>query len=178
MTRIAVLVGSLRHESKNVQYAKALEKLAPEGVTFHFANLDLPLFNQDLEADFPASAQALKDLLAQADGVLMVTPEYNRSFPGVLKNAIDWASRPWGANSFDGKPAAIVGVSGTLGTTQAQQQLRNVMVYLNTHLLGQPEMYINGGTAYAEDGTLTDEARTYAQNFLNTFVEHISRYES
>lgn len=178
MTRIAVLVGSLRNESKNVRYTKELEKLAPEGVEFVFANLNLPLFNQDLEADFPAEAQAVKDVLAEADGVLLVTPEYNRSFTGVLKNAIDWASRPWGSNSFDGKPTAIVGVSGALGTTQAQQQLRNVMLHLNTHLLGQPEMYINAGTVYTEEGTLTEDARTYAESFMNTFLEHIKRFQS
>jgi chromate reductase, NAD(P)H dehydrogenase (quinone) len=177
MTRIAVLVGSLRNESINMRYAQELEKLAPKGVEFVFANLNLPLFNQDLEADFPAEARAVKDVLAEADGVLIVTPEYNRSFPGVLKNAIDWASRPWGSNSFDAKPVALVGVSGALGTTQAQQQLRNVMLHLNTHLMGQPEMYINGSMLYGEDGSLNDDARSFAEKFLNTFLEHIKRFQ-
>lgn len=178
MTHIAVFVGSLRDDSINLHYAKELEKLAPEGVTFSYADINLPLYNQDLEGAFPASAQSLKDLLAQADGVLIVTPEYNRSFPGVLKNAIDWASRPSGTNSFDGKPTALLGVSGALGTTQAQQQLRNVMLHLNTHLLGQPEMYINAKMVYTESGALTDDARAYAQGFLNTFLNHVKRYEA
>ena len=173
MTSIAVFVGSLRKESINHQYAKHLEALLPEGVAFEYADLDVPLYNQDLEADFPAQAQALKDIVERNDGVLFVTPEYNRSFPAALKNAIDWASRPWGTNSFDGKPAAIVGVSGSLATTQAQQQLRNVLLYLNTKLLGQPEMYINRGVAYDESGHLTEEASAYAQAFLNAFIAHI-----
>lgn len=177
MTSIAVFVGSLRQESINGRYAKALEALLPEGVTFEYADLDVPLYNQDLEADFPAEAQALKDLVARHDGVLFVTPEYNRSFPAALKNGIDWASRPWGTNSFDGKPVAIVGVSGSLATTQAQQQLRNVLIYLNTKLLGQPEMYINAAMAFDESGQLTDEAAAYAKDFLNTFIAHIQRTE-
>lgn len=173
MTQIAVITGSLRKESINRRYVDEIEKLLPEGVSFVHADIDLPLYNTDLESDFPASAQNLKDVVAAADGVLFVTPEYNRSFPGVLKNAIDWASRPWGTNSFDGKPAAIVGVSGALATTQAQQQLRNVLVYLNTKLMGQPEMYINGSVIYDESNTLTADAAQYASDFLAAFIEHI-----
>lgn len=174
MRHIAVLVGSIRNESINKRYAEALEKLLPEGVEFTYANLNLPLFNADLEQDFPAEALAIKRSIEAADGVLFVTPEYNRGIPGVLKNAIDWASRPGGANSFNGKPAAIVGVSGSLGTTQAQQQLRNVLVYLNTKLMGQPEMYINGSIAYGETGELTSEAKQYAQQFIDAFISHIA----
>jgi len=173
MTNIAVFVGSLRADSINKQYAQKLEALLPEGVTFTYANLDVPLYNQDSEADYPASAQALKDVTEQADGVLFLTPEYNRGYPGVLKNAIDWASRPWGTNSFDGKPAAIAGVAGQLGTTQAQQQLRNVLLHLNTKLLGQPEMYINARASLNEAGELTEDATSYAQDFVTAFLKHV-----
>lgn len=178
MTRIVVIVGSLRAQSVNRKYAQKLEELLPEGVTFDYADLNMPLFNEELEADYPAEAQALKEQLKDADGVLFVTPEYNRSFPGVLKNAIDWASRPWGTNSFNGKPAAIVGVSGSLATTQAQQQLRNVLIYLNTKLLGQPEMYINKATIFTDDGNLTDEATSFAQAFLSAYLQHVAYNKS
>ncbi len=172
---IAVIVGSLRNESMNRKYAEDIQQLLPEGAQFDFVDIQLPLFNQDLEAEFPAPAQAMKDIIMRADGVLFVTPEYNRSFPGVLKNAIDWASRPYGANAFDGKPAAIIGVTnGGLGATQAQQQLRNVLLHLNTKLIGQPEMYISRNSAYGDDGQLTAEAKDYAKVFLETFSAHIS----
>lgn len=178
MTRIVVIVGSLRAESINKKYAQQLEARLPEDVQFDYATLQMPLFNEELEANYPAEAQALKDQLKDADGVLFVTPEYNRSFPGVLKNAIDWASRPWGTNSFDGKPAAIVGVSGSLATTQAQQQLRNVLVYLNTKLMGQPETYINKMTTFTEAGELTEEAKAFADSFLSAFLKHVAYNKS
>jgi chromate reductase len=173
MTRIVVFVGSLRAESINRSYASLLEALLPEGVSFDFANLQLPLYSEDLEASFPAEAQAIKDKLRGADGVLFFTPEYNRSFTGVLKNAIDWASRPYGSNSFDGMPAAILGVSGSLGTAQAQQQLRNVLIHLNTKLIGQPEMYINKATTFTDTKQLTDDAKTFAEVFLSIFLKHV-----
>ncbi len=175
MTKIAVLVGSLRAESINKRLATELEKRLPEGVTFEYAEMNLPLYNQDLEANYPAEALALKDLVEGADGVLFVTPEHNRSFPAALKNAIDWASRPWGTNSFNGKPAAIVGASASLATTQAQQQLRNVAIYLNTHLLGQPEMYIDVQRVHDEEGKLSEQAAEQYDVFLKTFIEHIAK---
>jgi len=174
MTKIAVIVGSLRKESINKQFAQELETLLPEGTTFEYADLNMPLYNHDLEADYPAEAQALKTLVESADGVLFVTPEYNRSFPGVLKNAIDWASRPWGTNSFDGKPAAIAGVSASLATTQAQAHLRNVAVYLNTKFMGQPEMYVDHQRAYNEEGVLTEESTERYQTFLDAFLKHVN----
>lgn len=175
MTKIAVFVGSLREGSINKQFAKDIEKLLPEGTTFEYADLNVPLYNGDLEADYPVEAQRLKDIVASADGVLFVTPEYNRSFPGVLKNAIDWASRPYGMNSFDGKPAAIAGVSGPLSTTQAQQALRNSLLYLNTKLMGQPEMYVDNQRVHDEDGQLTADAMEHYQRFVDAFLAHVAR---
>lgn len=172
--KIAVLVGSLSEASINKKLAHSVENLLPEGVEFEYANLDLPLFNYELESEFPSDAKALKDLVESADGVLFVTPEYNRSFSGVLKNAIDWASRPWGENSFDGKPAAIIGASiGATGATQAQSQLRSVAVYLNTKLLGQPEVYFDAGRGFDESGQATDDAKQALQGFADAFVAHV-----
>jgi chromate reductase len=175
MTKIAVLVGSLRSESINKKLASEIEELLPESVTFEYADLNLPLFNQDKEADYPAEAQALKTLIEDADGVLFVTPEHNRSFTAAIKNGIDWASRPWGTNSFDGKPAAIIGASASLATTQAQQQLRNVALYLNTHLLGQPELYVDVQRNHDEQGVPTVEAIEHYQKFLDAFIAHVAK---
>lgn len=176
MTKIAVLVGSLSEASINKKLAKNLAELAPEGVEFVFADLHLPLFDYELESAFPTEAQNLKTLIESADGVLFVTPEYNRSFSGVLKNAIDWASRPWGTNSFDGKPAGIIGASvSPLGATQAQQQLRNVAIYLNTKLLGQPELYVDAARAFNEDGSFTDDAKDMFQGYVDTLIAHVKR---
>lgn len=176
MTKIAVLVGSLREGSLNHQFAKAIEDLLPKDVTFTYASVgELPLFNQDVEASaFPKDAKELKELIETSDGVFVVTPEYNRGYPGVLKNAIDWASRPWGSNSFDGKPAVLAGVSGSaLGTTQAQSQLRNVLIYLNTRLMGQPEAYINGSAFFAADGSVAEDSQEFAERYTQALVRHI-----
>lgn len=174
MTKIAVFVGSLRKDSINRMLARNLEKLAPEGVEFAYADIDLPLYNQDLESDYPQKATALKQLVESADGVLIVTPEYNRSFPGVLKNAIDWASRPWGSNSFNNKPVGLVGTSaGPLGAAQAQSHLRNVLYFLNTKLLGQPEMYVNSSTTFDENGDVVEASREYLTRYIETFVAHV-----
>ena len=144
MTKIAVIVGSLRRESINRKLATALSKLAKPGTEFNFVKIDdVPLFNQDLEPSPPASVTRLKKDIESADGVLIVTPEYNRSIPGVLKNVIDWASRPYGKNSFDGKPTAAIGTSqGAVGTAAGQQHLRSILTYLNVVQMGQPEGYI------------------------------------
>lgn len=159
---------------QSLSLAKGIESLAPEGVNFIYADMDLPLFNQDLEADFPAKAVAIKQVVEQADGVLFVTPEYNRGFSGVLKNAIDWASRPWGKSSFAGKPAAIVGASmGPLGTTQAQSQLRNVLLYLDMKVMGQPEVYFNAITSLDEQGHVVGESREFIKSFAEAFVAHV-----
>ena len=175
MTQIAVFVGSLRADSLNKKLAKNLEDLAPDGTTFAYVDIaSLPLFNEELEVDFPAAARAVKDAVESADGVLFVSPEYNRGVSGVLKNAIDWASRPWGTNSFDGKPAGIIGASGgPLGTGPAQAQLRSIMVYLNTKLLGQPEIYLAGANAaFDEQGVIVETSRESLKQYIDTFVAH------
>lgn len=174
--KIAVLVGSLRSDSINKNLAQNLEKLAAGKAEFIYPSLEVPLFSQDLEAELPASVIELKQAVESADGVLIVTPEYNRSFPGVLKNAIDWASRPYGANSFQGKPAGIVGASpGQTGATQAQAQLRNVLIYLDTQLMGQPELYISAPQAFDDGGGVREESKEFLQNYIDSFIEHIER---
>src|SRR3954447_6921894 len=142
--RIAVVVGSLRRDSFNKQLAGALAKLAPGDLQFATVRIDdLPLYNQDEDAKQAEPVRRLKSEIAAAQGVLFVTPEYNRSVPGVLKNAIDNASRPYGQSAWAGKPAAVVGISvGAIGTALAQQHLRNVLAYLDMPTLGQPEMFI------------------------------------
>jgi chromate reductase len=174
MTKIAVLVGSLRIESINRALAKSLEALAPIGVSFIYPSLNLPLYRQELEEDLPAEVEALKITLEAADGVLIVTPEYNRSFPGVLKNAIDWASRPWGHNSFKDKPTGIVGASASqTGTAQAQSQLRSVMVYLETKLMGQPELYVNTTRTFDKDNNILESSKDYLKSYISAFVSYI-----
>lgn len=176
MTKIAVFVGSLREQSFNKSLALALEKLAGEAVVFEYVDINLPLFNQDLEATYPAEAQRGKDIVEAADGVLFITPEFNRGTPGVLKNAVDWVSRPWGHNSFAGKPVAITGASvGPVGTALAQYSLRQSMTYLDVKLMGAPELMLGGaGEAFDENGVLTDERwLKNTQNFIDTFVAFV-----
>lgn len=178
MTKVAVFVGSIKKDSLNRKLAQAVEKLAPKDITFEYVDISkLPLYNEDLEADFPTTARKLKESIEAADGVLFVTPEYNRGIPGVLKNAIDWASRPWQQSSFEKKPAAIIGASPTPnGTNQAQQQLRNVVLYLNMKLLGQPEVYFNyAAKKFNERGELVEEARDELQQFATVFSEWVEK---
>lgn len=173
MTKIAVFVGSLQEKSFNKLLAKNIEKLAPKGTEFSYIDIgSLPLFNQDLEADFPEEAQKMKDIVEAADGVLFVTPEYNRSIPGVLKNAIDWTSRPWGHNSFDGKPTGIVGASvGPVGTAVAQADLRHIIAYLNVKLLGQPEVYAASAHSYFnESGGVIEAAQESLRTYVDAFI--------
>jgi chromate reductase len=156
---IVALSGSLRKDSFNTALLRALQALAPEGMQIEIVEIgNLPLYSQDEETAFPAVAQALKDKIETADGIIIATPEYNRSIPGVLKNAIDWASRPWGQNSFAGKPVLTMGVSvGKIGTAVAQSHLRQIMVYLDTKVIGQPEFYLGPAQELFGEGGLTDE---------------------
>lgn len=141
---IIALSGSLRQDSHNTRLLRSLQELAPAGMKIEVAGIgDLPLYDQDSEATYPAAAQALKDKVADADGLIIATPEYNRSISGVLKNAIDWVSRPYGQNSFARKPVLVAGVSvGKIGTAVAQSHLKQILVYLDADVIGQPELYL------------------------------------
>jgi chromate reductase len=178
--KIAVLVGSLRADSFNRRLARAVEKLAPGDLAFrHIQINDLPLYSHDFDAAYPATATRLKKDIEGADGLLFVTPEYNRSIPGVLKNAIDIASRPWGTNSFAGKPAAVIGTSiGSTGTAMAQQHLRNVLAYLDVPTLAQPEVFIHfKEDLIADDGSIAnDSTRKFLQGFVDDYVAWIRRF--
>ena len=180
MTTIAVLVGSLRDGSLNKKLAHNLESLAPEGVRFDYVDLNLPLYNEDLEKNFPAEAQAAKDIIDAADGVLFVTPEYNRSIPGVLKNTIDWASRPYQDNSFNGKPLGIVGASGgPIGTAVAQSDLRHIAGFMNMRLMGQPELYVTlGNDKFDEQGNVVESARESMVRYITAYTEWVRRERS
>jgi chromate reductase len=158
---IIALSGSLRKGSSNTALVHALQAFAPENMQIEVVGIgDLPLFNQDDETAFPAAAQALKDKIAAADGLIIATPEYNRSISGVLKNAIDWLSRPYGKNSFAGKPVLTAGVSGgKIGTAVAQSHLRQILTHLDAHVVGQPELYLGpAGEIFDEEGNITDES--------------------
>jgi len=160
MKKYIALSGSLRKESYNTALLQELKNLAPEGVEIHIQDIGtIPLYNSDLENSFPQGVQDLKDIIASADGVIIATPEYNRSIPGVLKNAIDWMSRPYGKNSFSKKPVLILGgSSGPIGTAVAQSHLKQIMVYLDAKLVGQPELYIGSvQDKFNAKGELTDE---------------------
>ncbi|MFC5435639.1 NADPH-dependent FMN reductase [Rhodanobacter umsongensis] len=178
--KIAVFVGSLRKGSFNRQLARAVEKLAPAELVFEHVRIDdLPLYSQDFDAAYPTVASRLKNDVASADALLFVTPEYNRSVPGVLKNAIDIASRPWGTNSFAGKPAAVIGASiGATGTAMAQQHLRNILAYLDMPVLAQPEVFIHfKDDLIADDGTIgNDGTRKFLQGFVDRYVAWITRF--
>lgn len=180
MSNIAVIVGSLQENSLNKRLAKTLESLAPEGMTFTYVDINMPLFNQDVEAAaYPAVAQTAKDAVSAADGVLILTPEYNRGIPGVLKNAIDWISRPYGTNSFAGKPTGVLGISPTpSGTMAAQAGLRPILSFLDTKQLGQPEVYIANATddLFDESGIIVDERWVKNLNvYMTKFSELVNK---
>lgn len=176
---IAVVVGSLRRESFNRRLADALPPLFPDGFELRQLRIDdLPLYNQDDDADPPEAARRLKREIREASGVIFATPEYNRSVSGVLKNALDHASRPYGDSAWAGKPAGIVGVSvGAAGTACAQQHLRAILGYLDMPTLGQPEVYIQAkdGTFDAHGG-LGESTRTFVQGWVDRYVDWVRRH--
>ncbi|HKX42902.1 MAG TPA: NAD(P)H-dependent oxidoreductase [Burkholderiaceae bacterium] len=176
--RIVVLTGSLRRDSYNHLLALAIAKLLPaDFVAQHIRIDDLPLYNQDDDQDMLPQAQRLKREIQAADGLLFVTPEYNRSIPGVLKNAIDIASRPYGTNSFAGKPAGIVGISiGAVGTAVAQQHLRGVLAYLDAPTLAQPEVFLRytEGMLDAWGDIHNDSTRSFLQSWVDAYVAWVN----
>ncbi len=174
---VAVLVGSLRKDSLNRKMAHALAALAAPALSFRQSEIgDLPLYNQDLDQNPPAPWTRLREELRNADAVLFVTPEYNRSVPGVLKNAIDAASRPYGHNAFDGKPGAVISVSpGAIGGFGANHHLRQSLVFLNVPVLQQPEAYVGGAaTLFDDEGGIANEGtRTFLKKFVDAFAKWI-----
>lgn len=176
---IVVVVGSLRKDSFNAKLAKALEKLFPAEFSFTHARIDdLPLYNQDDDAQQSAQVKRLKGEIMAAQGVLFVTPEYNRSVPGVLQNAIDNASRPYGKSAWDGKPAGVIGVSvGPVGTAMAQQHLRNTLAYLNMPTLGQPEAFIhNKEGLYDATGNIGEASLKFLQGWVDQYVAWVKKH--
>ena len=171
--RILGIAGSLRHDSYNRATLRAALELAPEGAAIETFELDgIPGFNQDEEQNPPAKVVELKQRVREADAILFVTPEYNYSVPGVLKNAIDWASRPYGDSAWNGKPAAIMGASvGAIGTARAQYHLRQMMVFLHLGPGNQPEVMIaNASDRFDAQGKLTDEA---AKGFIRQLLQNL-----
>src|SRR5690349_11477197 len=158
---VGYFVGSLARASINRKLALALTRLAPPELALREIPIgDLPLYSYDYDADYPPPARALKEHIAAVDAILFVTPEYNRSIPGGLKNAIDWASRPWGQNSFTRKPSGVIGTSpGAIGTAIAQQQLRSVLGFCNSPQMNAPEAYIQFKPGLIDDdGQVTDSS--------------------
>ena len=177
--RVAVVVGSLRKESLNRKLANALVASAPAPLSLEIAEIgQLPLYNQDDDANPPVPSVAFKQKIAEADAVLFVTPEYNRSVPGVLKNAIDIASRPYGKSAWAGKPAAVISVSpGAIGGFGANHHLRQSLVFLGMPTLQQPEAYIGGAAdLFDESGTIKKpETKQFLDKFLAAFAASIER---
>ena len=180
VNRIVVVAGSIRAESHNKALAAALTKLGPSDFTFDTVRIDdLPLYNQDHDGSPSPQVTRLKGAISAAAGVIFVTPEYNRSIPGVLKNAIDHASRPYGQSAWTGKPAGILGISvGQIGTACAQQHLRTILAYLDMPTLGQPEAYIQVKEGFFDgDGNVAVESsRKFLQNWMDRYVDWIKKH--
>ena len=170
---VGYFVGSLARASINRKLAQALVRLAPEELSFtEITYDDLPLYSYDYDADYPSVARAFKDAIAAVDAVLFVTPEYNRSIPGALKNAIDWASRPYGQNAFTRKPSAVIGASpGKIGTAVGQQHLRSVLGFCNSPQMNAPEAYIQFTPGLiTDDGEVTDPT---TEDFLRDYMAEL-----
>jgi chromate reductase len=177
--KVGYLIGSLAKDSINRKLAKALVKLAPPHLEMTEISFKrLPLYSHDYDADYPPVARSFKDELAAVDAVLFVTPEYNRSIPGGLKNAIDWASRPYGKNSFTRKPSAVIGTSpGSIGTAVAQQSLRSVLSFCNSPQMNAPEAYIQFTPGLiTDDGEVTVEStEQFLRGFMESYAAFIAR---
>ena len=177
--QIVVVVGSLRKDSFNRMLANAIVKLAPAEFSFKHVQIDdLPLYNQDDDTNPPESVKRLKAEIVASHGLLFVTPEYNRSIPGVLKNAIDHASRPYSQSAWAGKPAGVLGVSvGAMGTAMAQQHLRNMLAYLDVPTLGQPEAFIQAKDGlFDADGNIAAGSKNFLQNWMDRYVAWVDKH--
>ncbi len=177
--QIVVIVGSLRKDSLNRKMANALEKLAPAEFSFkHLQIGDLPLYNQDDDANQSPAVKQFKADIAAAQGVLFLTPEYNRSIPGVLKNALDQGSRPYGKSAWAGKPAGVIGVSvGATGTGIAQQNLRNIIAYLDMPTLNQPEAFIQAKEGlFDEAGNIGEASKKFLQGWMDKYVAWVIKH--
>lgn len=177
--RVGVIIGSLSRDSINRRLATALERLAPPELEFfEISYADLPLYNRDLDADYPPAALAFKADVRSADALLFVTPEYNRSIPGALKNAIDWGSRPWGESAWADKPTAVIGASpGKIGTAVGQQSLRSTLSFLNTRQMTSPEAYVQFTPDLVDaHGDVTDaETAEFLRRFMAAFLAYTAR---
>lgn len=177
--QVGYLIGSLAKNSINRKLTKALVQLAPPQLQMREISFkELPLYSYDYDADFPPVARTFKEAIASVDAVLFVTPEYNRSIPGGLKNAIDWASRPYGKNSFARKPSAVIGTSpGAIGTAVAQQSLRSVLSFCNSPQMNAPEAYIQFLPGLiTDDGEVTVETtQEFLRNYMSEFATFIAR---
>ncbi|MCH6471473.1 NADPH-dependent FMN reductase [Sinomonas terrae] len=174
--KIGYLIGSLASGSINRTLSKALIRVAPEG--FEFTEIpigNLPLYSSDYDADYPPEGRSFKEAVEDSDGILIISPEYNRSIPGVLKNAIDWGSRPWGTNSFARKPTGIIGASpGNIGTAVMQSSMRAVLSFLDAPQLNSPEAYVKFDRAvFGEDGSVSDEQ---TESFLSHYMEEYAAF--
>lgn len=185
MKTITVLVGSLRQDSMNRALARALEVAGKDRFRFVYADLaPLPMYNDDLWADVPDAVTALKQQLAETDGVLFVTPEYNRSIPPVLSNAIAWASKPYGENSWAGLPAAVAGTSpGPVGAAGAQIHLKSMLPVLDMLVFGQPELYVQGSADMFDDtlGTTREDTRVFFEDWaakFDAFLDRVARQDT
>ena len=178
--KVAVIVGSLRKDSFNRKFADAVARLAPQGVVFEQVAIDaLPLYNQDHDGNEVDVVKQFRAQIQSAQAVLFLTPEYNRSIPGVLKNALDQGSRPYGKSVWAGKPAAVAGVSvGAIGTALAQQHLRNVLAYLDMPTLAQPEIFIQAKDGlFAEDGSIGAGSRDFVNGFVQKFAAWVRKHQ-
>ncbi len=176
---IAVIVGSLRRDSYNRKLASAITRFAPPEFSFSFIEIgELPLYSEDDDMHPADSVKRLRDEIKRSQGLLFVTPEYNRSIPGVLKNAIDHASRPYGQSAWSGKPAGILGISvGSIGTALAQQHLRNILAFLDVPTLGQPETFIQlKDGLFDEAGNIGEGSKPFLQNWMKQYAAWIKQH--
>jgi len=177
---IAVLVGSLRKASINRKVALALAELAPANLKLNIIEIgDLPLYNEDIDVEPPAAYSTFRQQVSSSDAVLFVTPEYNRSMPAAMKNALDVGSRPYGQSAWNGKPGAVISVSvGAVGGFGANHHLRQSLVFLNVPCMQQPEAYIGGaGTLFNEAGTLNEGSKPFLQSFINAYGQWVEQHK-